>query len=211
MRTRTELALALLAGARRTFHASLRDLTLDEALSPAGGYRSVLGVLKHTAAWTDVYHSYAFDPQPHHWRDAPWPRGLRDTIDASDGYLREVIAWQEHGAGHWIASIAAAGDDALDQPHRCHWGATAPLFDIVVMVVDHWSYHGGEVNALLAIIRGHAWEYTEEVEENHISTAGHRLRPGWMNETQARAYEAYITARDAQLAAPHPKPGSADA
>jgi hypothetical protein len=52
---------------------------------------------------------------------------------------------------------------------------------------------------MLSILRGQAWEYTEEVEENHISTQGHRLRPGWMSDQQAAAYEKHIAARDAEL------------
>jgi hypothetical protein len=60
-------------------------------------------------------------------------------------------------------------------------------------------YHAGEINAVVAIVGGHAWEYSEEVEENHISTAGHRLRPNWMSDEQASKYEAYLAVRDRQL------------
>lgn len=98
----------------------------------------------------------------------------------------------------WRASLADLSDEDFDQPRPCHWGASAPLFDIVVMVANHWSYHTGELNEVLAILRGEAWEYTEEVEENHISTAGHRLRPGWMSDDQVAAYEAYLAKRDAE-------------
>lgn len=47
--------------AQDTLNENLRDVTLEEALSAAGGYRSVLGILKHTGGWSHVYHSYAFD------------------------------------------------------------------------------------------------------------------------------------------------------
>jgi hypothetical protein len=47
----------------------------------------------------------------------------------------------------------------------------------VTLVAAHWLYHAGEINAILAIRRGEAWEHMEEVEENHISTVGHRMRP----------------------------------
>ena len=52
---------------------------------------------------------------------------------------------------------------------------------------------------MVAIVRGHAWEYTEEVEENHISTASHRLRPDWMSEEQVTQYETFRAARDQAL------------
>ena len=57
------------------------------------------------------------------------------------------------------------------------------------MVSAHWAYHAGEINEILAIRRGEAWEYGEEVEENHIRTAGHRVRPAWMSDDQAAAFE----------------------
>jgi hypothetical protein len=199
MATTAERAVSILTAARRTLDGSVRGLTLDEALDPAGGVRSILGVLKHAAGWSHVYHSYAFQSPPRHWNAVDWPRGLRDTIDASQAYVDEMVAWLRVSQLRWLASVEELPDDAFDAARPCHWGATAPLFDIVLMVADHWSYHAGEINALLAIRRGHAWEYTEEVEENHISTAGHRLRPDWMSDGQVTKYEAYLSKRDAEL------------
>jgi hypothetical protein len=199
MRTRSDLACGLLRQAQDVLRGNLRRVTLDEALQAAGGYRSVLGILKHTAGWSHVYYSYAFDASPKHWRSVDWPRGLRDTIDASQAYLDEMIGWLEEGAALWQASLAGLPDEAFDEPRPCHWGATAPLFDIVAMTATHWTYHAGELNEVLAIVRGDAWEYSEEVEENHISTAGHRLKPGWMSADQLAAYEAHLAKRDAEL------------
>jgi hypothetical protein len=59
------------------------------------------------------------------------------------------------------------------------------------MVAAHWAYHAGEINAILAIRRGQAWECGEEVEENHIATVGHRVRPTWMTDEQAAASESH--------------------
>jgi hypothetical protein len=109
------------------------------------------------------------------------------------------MAWFDASFDQWRSSLLAATDEDLDAPHLLHWRATAPLFDIVVLVANHWAYHAGEINEILSIVRGEAWEYTEEVEENHISTAGHRIRPGWMNDARAQAYETYIAARDREL------------
>jgi len=53
-------------------------------------------------------------------------------------------------------------------------------------------YHTGELNMLLSIARGEGWEYTEEVEENHISTYGHGVRPSWMSDGFARQHEAAL-------------------
>jgi hypothetical protein len=203
MTTTAARAVSILTAARRTLDSSVNGLTLDDALDPAGGVRSSLGVLKHAAAWSHVYYSYAFETPPRHWVAIDWPRGLRDTIEASQVYVDEMIGWLHTSQDRWLESVAALDDAAFDAPRPCHWGGAMPLFDIVLMVADHWSYHAGETNALLSIRRGHAWEYTEEVEENHISTAGHRLRPNWMSDDHASKYEAYLAKRDQELRGRH--------
>jgi uncharacterized damage-inducible protein DinB len=187
-----EMARATLDEGRLTFLANVRDVSLDEALDAAGGFRSVMGLLKHTAGWAEVYRSYAFDPQPRHWADIAWPRGLRETIDPSNAYLGELIAWFEASSRAWIESI----DDDVDlgQERPVHWGGTWPLRDIVASVTGHWSYHAGEINLILAVRRGEAWELGEHVEENHIRTLGHSVRRAWMDE-------AYVVRTEAELRA----------
>lgn len=180
----------MLARAGQLFHNNVQSLTLEEALSSAGGYRSILGVLKHMGGWVHVYRSYAFDPAPRHWENTSWPRGLRGTVETTPEYLREVVAWVEEGFQAWDDALAPLGDDDLDRPHPVHWGATAPLADIVVMITHEAMYHTGEINMLLSIVRGEAWEYGEEVEENHIDTYGHGVRPPWMNAAMIERYEA---------------------
>jgi hypothetical protein len=184
---------------RDTLLGNIKDVSLDEALQAGGGYRSILGILKHTAGWSWVYHSYAFDDAPKHWAQTAWPRGLRDTIETTQAYHDEIVEWLEASSEAWKASLVPLPDEAFDEPRRMHWGAAMPLFDTVLLIANHWGYHTGELNAVLANIRGQAWEYTEEVEENHISTRGHRLRPGWMSDKEVAAYEAHLSKRDAEL------------
>jgi hypothetical protein len=180
MRSRVQLAQHLLDSAFGVLSDNVANLTLEEALFiPEGGYRSILGLLKHAAAWSHVYHSYAFESHPRHWQDTDWPRGLRDTIDPNQGYLDEVVAWLHASHEEWMASLQKIPDDAVEELHPLHWGDKEPLFDIVVRIATHHCYHAGEINCVLAIVRGEAWEEGEEVEENHISTAGHRVRPPW--------------------------------
>ena len=199
MRTRSELALSVLQVSRQMLEENIKGLTLEEALEAAGGYRSVLGILKHTASWSHVYHSYAFDQEPTHLNALDWPRGLRDTIETTQEYLDEMVAWLEQSFDLWDASVGSSEEEAFDEPRPLHWGELRPLFDIVALNAGHWTYHTGELNEILAIVRGEAWTYTEEVEENHISTAGHRLRAGWMTDEHRKAYEEHLARRDEEL------------
>jgi hypothetical protein len=105
---------------------------------------------------------------------------LRETIDPSQDYLDDVIAWFGIGHERWMRSLGGVADEDLDRPRPLHWGQQLPLFDIVVIIANHHLYHAGEINQLLSISRQEAWEDGEEVEENHISTVGHRVRPPWL-------------------------------
>jgi hypothetical protein len=182
MTSRVEMVRNLLEGAYQMAARNVGALTLEQALFvPPGGFRSSLGTLKHMAGWSHVYRSYAFDDEPKHWKQADWPRGLRDTVIKSQDYVDEVIAWFGEAHRLWLQSLGKLNDADVDKPHRLHWGDTAPLSVIVGLISNHHVYHAGEINQLLSIYKGEAWEETEEVEENHISTVGHRVRPPWLS------------------------------
>ncbi len=199
MRTRAELALNVLGTAQEMLLENIKDLTLEETLAAAGGYRSVLGILKHTASWSYVYHSYAFDEEPTHLNTLAWPRGLRDTVETSQEYVDEIVEWLKESFDLWKISVGLMADETFDEPRPLHWGELRPLFDIIVLNAAHWTYHAGELNEILAIVRGEAWTYTEEVEENHISTAGHRVVAEWMTDEHRKAYEEHLARRDKEL------------
>ena len=179
-------ARVVLEQAHGMFTSNIEGISIEEALEAAGGYRSILGILKHVAGWNAVYYSYTFDPEPRHWRQSEWPRGLRDRIEPTSEYLQELVDWFESIYGRWLEALPAIDDLGTRRP--LHWGDTAPVREIVALVAAHWLYHAGEINAILAIRRGEAWEHMEEVEENHISTLGHRVRPPWMTDDEWTAF-----------------------
>ncbi len=146
---------------------------------PEGCYRSMLGTFKHIAGWSRVYYSYVFEERPRHWEYTDWPRGLRDTIEKSQAYVDELIAWFDQTHGRWMRSLGGLSDDDLDTPHLLHWRQEAPLFQIVLIIANHHVYHAGELNQIKSIYRGEAWEDGEETEENNVSTTGRRVPPPW--------------------------------
>jgi len=187
VRSRTDLTLDMLESAFQVMQRNLESVTLAEALFvPQGGCRSVLGTLKHAAGWSHVYRSVAFDADPKHWPAIDWPHGLRDTIIKSDQYPRDVIQWFEESHRPWVRDLTALQDEQLDEPRPAHWGEEVPLFDIVRTIALHHVYHAGELNEVLSICRGEAWEEREEVEENNISTIGHRVRTPWLDPKRCR-------------------------
>src|SRR3954447_19411810 len=186
------MAAAVLEASRRMFLDNVAGLTLEESLDAGGGFRSIMSLLKHTAAWAAVYHSFAFDAEPRNWNETDWPRGLRERIELTDAYLRDVLAWFASGSTRWLESVRGPVD--LDRPAALHWGDTWPLRDVVAYVAAHWAYHAGEINMILAIRRGEAWEYGEHVEENHISTIGHSVRRPWATDEWVEAAEREMRA-----------------
>jgi hypothetical protein len=187
-----EVLLAFVAEGRAAFTDNVRELTLEEALDAGNGHRSIVGLMKHVAGWAEVYRSYAFDAEPRHWRGIVWPRGLVDRIDPDIAYVHEIVAWFERTAERWTTSLREVDD--LAAPRPMHWGDPLPLFEIVANQSTHWAYHAGEINAILAAHRGEAWEYGEEVEENHISTLGHSVRRPWMDDEHVARLEARLRA-----------------
>jgi uncharacterized damage-inducible protein DinB len=177
-----------LEAGRQTFLDNIGSISLEEALDATGGYRSIVGLIKHTAAWTEAYRSYSFDDVPKGWTEIDWPFGMRGRIEPSQDYLDAVRAWYEDVSARWLAETETPLELDTDRP--VHWGGTWPLGDIIASVADHWSYHAGEINALLAIRRGEAWEYGEHVEENHIVTLGHSVRRDWVSDQDVARYEA---------------------
>ena len=114
MSSKLEITRYMLDSAYQKMISHFSKLSLDEALFvPQGGYRSIIGTLKHAAGWSHVYRSYAFDPQPKHWAQLDWPHGLRDTILKSEPYLRDVIAWFDEAHNLWMADLAQIKEDQL--------------------------------------------------------------------------------------------------
>ncbi len=180
MPTRLEITRSSLDSAFGILSDNLKGLTLAEALFvPQGGFRSILGTLKHTAAWSHVYRSYAFDASPVSWLTLLWPHGLRETIIKSEAYLADLIHWLDLSHQLWQQDLQTIQEDDLDQPRPLHWGGTMPLMEIVRMVGNHHVYHAGEINQLLSVFRHEAWEEGEEVEENLTPSDGHRVIPPW--------------------------------
>src|SRR5215212_246783 len=119
------MARRTLETARGTFMDNVASVSLEEALDPAGGFRSVVGLIKHTAGWTEVYRSYAFDDEPTSWPEIDWPFGLRERIEPSQEYFDAVREWYGDVSSRWLAECESPLN--LDEHRRVHWDGTWPL------------------------------------------------------------------------------------
>ena len=115
----------VLEEAHRMLVANIDGISIDEALEAAGGFRSILGILKHVAGWNGVYYSFAFDPEPRHWTQTDWPRGLRDRIEPTSEYLHELVDWFETIYERWLGALNNVDD--LDAARPLHWGTRHPF------------------------------------------------------------------------------------
>jgi len=100
MFTQKNILLQVLDPAFAVLTGNLKGLTLQEALFvPPGGYRSIIGTLKHTAAWSHVYRSYAFDASPISWSHLEWPDTLAYpyAVEADATLLNRVAAGMRKG------------------------------------------------------------------------------------------------------------------
>jgi hypothetical protein len=180
MGSRLALMNLLLGSSHGTLRGNVEGLGIEEALFvPPGGYRSIIGTLKHAAAWSHVYCSFAFDAKPRGWAELDWPQGQRETVIQSQVYVEDVVAWLDAAHRRWLAALANATEEQLDELRLLHWGESAPLFDIILRIANHHVYHAGEINQLRSIYKGEAWEEGEEVEENNAPSADHRVVPPW--------------------------------
>ena len=96
--------------------------------------------------------------------------------------ILQLIDWFSQAHKSWVDNLQPLKDEHLYQMRSLHWGEEAQLFEIVGMIARHYVYHAGELNQILSIRRGEAWEEGEEVEENNIDTRGHRVKPPWLDD-----------------------------
>ncbi len=81
--------------------------------------------------------------------------GTASTGRVTPGYRRtqQGVPRRSHRVvrgGLWaMAGVdRAARRRGLRRTRPVHWHATAPLWDILVMVTTHWGYHAGEINQI---------------------------------------------------------------
>jgi uncharacterized damage-inducible protein DinB len=74
---------------------------------------------------------------------------------------QELLAWIQEGHERWVASVQAlANDSELEVERKTNWGEMVTTRSLIRILIAHDIYHAGEINHLLALLRGtDRWEY----------------------------------------------------
>jgi len=124
--------------------------SVDEArwrALPAGAVRTVESVALHVGTCKVMYDEYAFGPGELRWDDAellPWPEG-RAPMDETIGWLKAVHA-------RFVDHVRTLTDGGLEAPRRANWGELKPTRWLISTILQHDTYHAGEINHLRSLL-----------------------------------------------------------
>ena len=79
-------------------------------------------------------------------KEIDWPHGMRETIIASEQYLRDLINWFKESHRKLHDDLDRITDERLEELRRLHWDEEAHLFDIAARIARHHVYQAGELN-----------------------------------------------------------------
>ena len=138
--------------------ANLRDLRdVDWTALPPGARRSIADILEHVAWCKWMYEDYAFGSGTLQGDQPP----LIPSGGSKSRPKDELITWLAEGHQRWLASVRALPDDSeLERLRLTNWGDRLPTRTIICIMLEHDSYHAGEINHLRALLQGtDRWPY----------------------------------------------------
>jgi uncharacterized damage-inducible protein DinB len=115
---------------------------------PQGSARSIESIAVHVGACKIMYDDYAFGggtlrfatPEVEPWVEGEAPRA-------------DVVAWLEEAHDRLAGHVAAlAHDSELDRPRLTNWGEHRSTRWIVTTMINHDTYHAGEINHLRSML-----------------------------------------------------------
>jgi len=134
--------------------------SIDEPLwhaLPTGGGRTVESIALHVGGCKVMYVEYAFGTRKLQWDDPlvqPWEVG--------EAPMNETIAWLQGAHRTLIDHVRGLGDADLEKPRLANWGQEMPTRWLLSMLLQHDTYHAGEVNHLRSLLQGNdAWRWAD--------------------------------------------------
>ncbi len=132
--------------------ANLRNVGGLWRMTLPGGERSIAAIVGHVGACKYLYENHAFGDRSLGWDEAP---------GVSPEPQDEAIAWMREGHRRLRASVRALVDDEeLATPRMTNWGEPMETRNIIKVLIQHDTYHAGEINHLRAMLQGNdRWNY----------------------------------------------------
>lgn len=122
---------------------------------PAGGVRSIRDIVAHIGMFKYMYPTAAFRDREYDYGDEP------ATPDESRLATRDsAVEWLTEAHTYLIESFSTLVDDSeLDKPRPAHWGEPLPTRVLMSIVLEHDTYHAGEINHARALLQNNdEWE-----------------------------------------------------
>ena len=120
---------------------ALVDLQPNEYLHTEG---SILSQIAHVANGKIIYGSVGFRETEVRWRE------LSPKIDSLWPNLDAIVAWLYEAHDYWTNSWANVDD--LDSERPRFDGSLVPAWKLIATVINHDSYHAGQIQLQRAIL-----------------------------------------------------------
>jgi len=118
---------------------------------PDGG-RSIGEIVRHAGTAKHVYEAHAF---------GGGTTSFDEAFAAAPESEDEAVAWLRAGHERLRASVRVLEDDEeLAAPRMAHWGELMETRVLLKVLIQHDTYHAGEINHLRALLQGNdRWGY----------------------------------------------------
>ncbi len=138
--------------AEHSLLANLRHIEGLWGVTLPDGERSIAAIVWHVGTGKYVYENHAFGDRSFEW-DVTLARAPR----ARD----EAVEWVRRGHQYLRASIQELDDDReLLAPRMTNSGEPMETRQIIKIMIQHDTYHAGEINHLRAMLQGNDhWDY----------------------------------------------------
>jgi uncharacterized damage-inducible protein DinB len=115
---------------------------------PPEGDRSIQLIVEHIGVCKIMYENHAFGDAKLSWDDQlVEDESVLWTIPSAIRWLRDCNS-------RWRTSVAALTDEELLRPRKAHWGEMKETRFIISAMIEHDTYHAGEINLLRSLHGG---------------------------------------------------------
>jgi len=138
------------SGESQSLMGNLRTVTPDLWRSSGPGVvRTIESIALHVGACKIVYANHAFGDGTITFMSPEAGPRVPGTAPMDD-----VLAWLREAHGTLMEHVRALSDDDLSVPRRANWGELRETRWLLSTLLQHDTYHAGEINRMRALLAG---------------------------------------------------------